>query len=146
MFSGNKFLTTIPAINISNGTSFSGMFFGCTALRTINIQLSFIGVLKNPTGGSTTMYYGIFHYCDNLVNVKFVENSIPVVGYRGSYKGTFDIHYSPYLTNESADSIIKGLCLNNTGYTLILRLHSDVIDKLTDEQVLEIANKKWVLG
>lgn len=142
MFESCGLLTTIPPLDTSNGLQFANMFNGCRNLHTIKGQLSF-KKLTDPIG-----YWKVFGSCTQLTNVRFVENSIPAyepLRPISSYN-VFDIHYSPYLTNESADSIIKGLCLNNTGYTLILRLHSDVIDKLTDEQVLEIANKKWVLG
>lgn len=147
MFYGAKLLTTIPAIDTSNGEFVYSMFSGCTALHTINGQLSFKNLHENANNINLN-YSGTFSICDHLTNIRFVENSIPAYGYIGSsmlYK-SLDVHYSPYLTNESADSIIKGLCLNKSGFSWTLALHSDVIDKLTDEQILEIANKNWELG
>ena len=143
MFQNCRLLTTIPPLDTSNGIQVAYMFDNCEKLHTIKGQLSF--KKYNDVLG----YWRVFGSCKQLTNVRFVENSIP------AYKplkltittyNVFDIYYSPYLTNDSADSIIKGLCLNDTGYKLILRLHSDVIDKLTDEQVSEVFTKKWSLG
>ena len=110
------------------------MFGGCTALHTINGQLSFKNLYESPSDININ-YSGTFSNCKNLTNIRFVENSIPAYRYIGSgmdYK-SLDVHYSPYLTNESVDSIIKGLCLNESGLSWTLSLHSDVVDKLTDE-------------
>lgn len=146
MFEDCGKLTTIPSLDTSSGLQVSYMFNACSRLRTIKGQLSFKSIITNrPELG----YSYVFGGCTHLTNVRFVENSIPAyIPLKTAYTfyNVFDIHYSPYLTNESVDSIIKGLCLNNTGYTLILRLHSDVIKKLTDEQVLEVTNKNWELG
>lgn len=147
MFQDCRLLTTIPSLDTSNGLQVAYMFNNCEKLHTIKGRLSFKSAI---TTQSEIGYWRVFGNCKQLTNVRFVENSIPAykplqLSYETIYN-VFDIYYSPYLTNDSADSIIKGLCLNNTGYKLILRLHSDVIDKLTDEQVLSVANKNWSLG
>lgn len=143
MFANCRLLTTIPPLDTSNGIQVAYMFNNCEKLHTIKGQLSF--KKHNDVLG----YWRVFGNCKQLANVRFVENSIPAyepLELPTTTYNVFDIHYSPYLTNDSVDSIIKGLCSNDTGYKLILRLHSDVIDKLTDEQILEIANKNWELG
>lgn len=80
----------------------------------------------------------MFVGCTNLKTVRFVKDSIDLM--------TLDMKYCKDLTTESIDSIINGLSQNTSVINLTLRLHSDVIDKLTDEQLLKIANKNWQLG
>lgn len=134
MFCYATSLISIPALDTSKGKIFYKMFSGAQNLTTINGVLSFEGTSDLNT-------FCMFEYCTSLQTVKFVENTIKFV-----YSSAFDIHYSSHLSDESIDSIIKALCQNESGRTWTLRLHSDVIKKLTDEQVLEVTNKNWELG
>lgn len=51
---------------------------------------------------------------------------------------------SPLLSAESIQSIIDGLA--TVEEQKILKLHSSVVEKLTEEQVAQIANKNWNVG
>lgn len=165
MFSGNRYVVTVPEIDTSNGTIFSGMFsscsrlvnlpnldtskgvtfdrmfLSCNSLKIIPFTLSFKNVKGRVIDGFTP-YSRMFEGCKKLESLTFEENSITAK----YHYGNLDIHYSQYLSEESVNSIIKGLCINETNTKWTLALHSDVINKLTDEQVLEVTNKNWELG
>lgn len=129
MFYSSNVIST-PKLYTAGGTSFRGMF-GYSSCETINGELT----LKNlKIGGLYNMFVG----CTQLKTVRFVKDSIDLM--------TLDMKYCKDLTTESIDSIINGLSQNTSVTNLTLRLHSDVIDKLTDEQLLKIANKNWQLG
>ena len=73
--------------------------------------------------------------CDELEEIRFVEYSIVK---RISFRD------SPKLSVESIDSIINGL--ETVDEQTKLTLHSDVVEKLTDEQWQVIYDKNWTVG
>ena len=74
--------------------------------------------------------------CDNLVNLTVYCK----------LTNTFLLDYAKNLTTESVDSVINAL-ENLTGQnSQVLKLHSDVKAKLTEEQISTITSKNWTLA
>ena len=69
-----------------------------------------------------------------LEEIRFAPKSIFV---------NFPFSTSAVLSNESIQSVIDGLADLTGKATQTLDLHSNVINKLTDEQWLQIGNKNW---
>lgn len=111
----------------ANVNKFYRTFDYCTALETIDglpIDFSSItDVLSYP-----------FYYCTALVDVRFVANSI---------KKSITIAQSDKLSTDTIQSVIDGLADLTGGTAQTLDLHSDIVNKLTDEQILQITNKNW---
>lgn len=104
----------------------SNAFRHCTLLEEI------IGVLDGD-GGSEN-FINTFYGCKALREVRFKPNTI-------RYK--FDISHSPDLSDASVQSIIDGLADLTGQDTLTLDFHSDIVLKLTEEQVMQIISKNW---
>ena len=127
MFFGCEALTTIPQLDLSNGANFGYMFFKCRALTTIPLIDTSKGTSFNQ------MFYG----CTSLENISFVANCI---------KKSISFAQSPLLIDESIQSIIDGL-VDLTGQTAqTITFHSDVKNKLTEEQIAQITSKNWTLA
>lgn len=126
MFHSCKSIVQIDNINVSNSTDCYQMFFANEKLTTISSTLNV---------SKCTEFSGMFAYCQSLINVSFTQNSIK-----------YDISFgqSSKLSDESIQSIINGLATVST--TRTLKFSSTVINKLTDEQLLQIANKNWSIG
>lgn len=117
--------TRIPVPFTIEGIKADGTFYYATALKTISLL-----VLNGVTG-----YSNCFVGCSRLENIT-IEGSIDV---------NFNISATAVLTNESVQSIIDHL-KDLTGATAqTLGLHSDVMSKLTEEQLLTITAKNWTL-
>ncbi len=79
-----------------------------------------------------------FYYCKALKNLTFTEDSVIAF--------PITLADSNLLTTESVDSVIHAL-KDLTGETAKkIVLHTDVINRMSDEQVLQISNKNWQLG
>lgn len=121
-FSYNKFDTS----NVSYWRQAFGL---CQELETIEPILDFTSYVNSAYGS------GIFKACYKLKNIKIAPNTI----------GTkFDIGSSGLLTDESIQSIIDGL--SSVEETQLLTFHSDVEQKITEEQLSVIHSKNWELG
>ena len=75
----------------------------------------------------------MFSVCSSLKNISFVA---------GCIKKSISFSQSP-LTDESIQSIIDGLA-DLTGQTAqTITFHSDVKNKLTEEQIASATSKNW---
>lgn len=127
-------LKVVGKLNLSNATSLSNLFYMCTNLKYFDIQGS------------------------NLVNVTnigsaFANNSsLTTVKFGYNLKPTVDFTPTPKLTLESLLSIIDGLYdFTGNGETPTssqgnLKLGSDNLAKLTDEQKAIATSKGWTLS
>ena len=109
---------------------FVDTFKGLTNCRTIN--LSSWNLVDNDTSSA----FG-FADCPNLVNLNFGNN----VTLKGVHAGAFssDISLSP----ESAVSIFNALADLSGTDSKTLRLPSEVIARLTSDQISIATNKNW---
>lgn len=106
-----------------NIKGYTQAFSGCTALKKIDGVLDF--------SSATDVRY-MFDNCNSLEEMRFEPNTLSL---------SISLARSSKLTSESLQSIIDGLATVTTAQNLTL--HTDVVDKLTDEQVLTIQNKNW---
>ncbi len=114
-------------VDISKATAHINLFRGCEALEIID---------GTPLDFSSASSLNIFNLCYSIVELRVVPQSIKV---------NLVCSYSPYLSNESIQSIIDGLA-DLTGQTSQkITFHSSVVLKLTDEQKLTILLKNWEL-
>ena len=124
MFYYCRNLTTIPQLDVSNGTDFNYMFQNCSNLITIP-QL-------DTSNGRT--FNDMFKYCYALENTFFVA---------GCIKKSISFVHSPLLNDESRQSIFDGLA-DLTGQTSqTITFHSNVKNKLTEEQIASATSKNW---
>lgn len=111
---------------------FNAMFNFASSLKTIKGRL-------NPYNAQNYQY--AFNQCSALEDVEFISGSI----YPSWNSGISFLRCSK-LTDKSIQSIIDGLC-DLTGETAQkLSLHTNVINKLTDEQKVQILSKNWTVG
>ena len=123
LFAQSNNLKSVNFVNsTSKVTNFSGLFAGKTVLETVK------GLDLSSATNVTNMFLG----CSNLKNVTFVENSIKI---------SFNLGSSPFLTDESIQSLKNGLATVETAQDLTI--HNDVATKLTDEQKGIISSKNW---
>jgi hypothetical protein len=127
-FQSSENLRFIVGIDTASAVIVQSMFNQCLALETIQEPLNFQNVV------SATNMTSVFAKCNALKNIKFVSETIKV---------SIAIP-SPVLSDESIQSIIDGLATVET--TQKLTLHTDVVVKLTDDQLLTMASKKWEVG
>lgn len=114
----------------SNTVNHLGMCTGCSSLKSIE-TLDFSGRGGFWSNNSNFM----FGDCTALEEIRIVKESIKTRAHFGS---------SPLLSDESIQNIIDGLATVETSTTLYL--HTDVVLKLTEEQILTIQNKNWNIG
>ena len=81
---------------------------------------------------SCTSARNTFYMCTALEDFRVLPLSIAYA---------LEIPYSPLLSAETRQSIIEALL--PIGGTMVL--HPDVVAKFTEEQILEITNKNWVV-
>lgn len=125
--------------NVLEKVDLSGM--NALIPNSINRTFSNCKVLKEVIGDfdltNCASSTNAFYYCNALEEIRFVEKTI--------YK---DLAFatSPLLSDKSIQSIIDGLAdLTDTDLQTIT-FHSDVVDKLTDEQYEQIESKNWAVG
>lgn len=100
-------------------------FYNCMSLVTMNTpSLSSIG--SSALGR-----------CSKLVNITLAKSAITT---------SFGLASSSLLSDESIQNIIDSLADLTGGTTATLSLHSDVVQKLTDEQLLAIEAKNWAVS
>lgn len=115
-------------VNTKNATNFSGMIHYCTALEEIDGTPLDLSSATNTTN--------IFAGCSNLIEVRFVTNSI---------KRSIPFNSCNMLSTETIQSIIDGLADLSSGTAQTLTLHATVGAKLTDTQKATITAKNWTL-
>lgn len=99
------------------------MCYGADNLREIKGDFSF----RNCTSATDP-----FKYCEALEEISFLPLSVPYI---------LPIPDSPLLSAETRQSIVEALMPVGGE----LNLHNDVVAKFTEEQILEITNKNWVV-
>ena len=109
---------------------FHTTFYGLTNCQTIN--LSSWNIVDNNTSAS----YG-FADCPNLVNLNLGNN----VTLKGVHSMAFSGDIS--LSSESAVSIFNALADLSGTSSQTLRLPSEVIARLTSDQISIATNKNW---
>ena len=62
---------------------------------------------------------------------------------KGCIKLSLSFASCPFLSDETIQSIIDGLADLTGGTMQELDFHSDIVNKLTEEQWLQIYNKNW---
>ena len=127
MFASCSSLTEIPLIDTSNGTNFGYTFYFCQSLTTIS-QLDV---------SSGTNFSNMFAFCPKLTTISFAE---------GCIKRAISFAQSSLLSGESVQSIIDGLADLTGGPYQKVTFHSDIVDKLTDEQKQQVTDKNWTIG
>ena len=117
--------TIILNVDTQKTTRMDEMFTNLDALETIGGKpLDFT---------SCTQANSIMRNCKALKEFRVAPNSINL---------RFEVN-SVNLSAETIQSIIDGLADLTGGTAQTLDLHSDVADKLTPEQLTQIANKNW---
>lgn len=106
--------------------SITTMISNCTLLKKVNAKFDLFS-LEDITVSLINI--------PKLEEIRFCDATIYV---------NLAIHTSPLLSDESIQSIIDGL--DTVEIQKTLKLHSDVVEKLTDEQLKTIANKNWTVG
>lgn len=120
-------LTEIIGLNFFNAENVEGMFRSCYSLKSLPL----INAPKIINWNNT------FIYCNSLENISFALNSI---------KASISLAYSKLLSDESIQSIIDGLADLTGQDSQVLTLHSDLEDKISDEQKAYVVSKNWQLA
>lgn len=153
------FNSTFKKVSITNMSSkcvcLGGAFCSATRLEVINGDLDFSG-LATVTGMNSCpycdefLYHGlsITFYNTPIKEIRFKKESIPAI-----YGTSLSFNKAVNLSDDSINSIIDGLVTYNTenpapegAYQTTISLPSNVVDKLTDEQLTKINNKGWKVG
>lgn len=123
MFDGCSNLIIPPDIDFSECRNVQGIFRNCTSLKMASVcaplaigayvfnncqSLKTIEYLNLP---SATNYTASFYRCESLKNIYVEPNSI---------KASVSFNFCYNLTPESVENIVKGLCDDVTGQTLII--------------------------
>lgn len=93
-----------------------------------------IVTIRKITVVAATGYTNTFYNCQDLKNITF----------GGTIGQDISFANSKYLTAESIQNIIDHLATVTSAKTLTF--HATVAGKLTEEQLLQIANKNWQVG
>lgn len=141
-------LEEINMINSGDGyKNLNGMFRECTKLETINMSgcdLSNVNSLNSS--GLLNMFIG----CTNLTNLNLGTGlgsgyNCTAFTYNVQY-GNLDLSMTNKLTKESVINVFNGLgttnATNNNNRPSI-KLHSDVYNQLSSEEILIATDKNW---
>ena len=145
-FKNCEALETVPAFNTVNVTTMNSTFSGCRSLITVS---------PFDTNRVTDMS-ATFYFCEaletvpafNTSNVTYIDNifsrcsSLTNIGGFTGLKQNLDLTDSPKLTIESIVNIIT-TAANMSSSPRTLTLHSDVFDKLSQEQIATATAKGW---
>lgn len=124
VFTNDSALEYVKGFNIQNSKKMNYIFSGCIKLTDVDIL----------DASNVNDFNKAFTTCSSLTNISFVELSIKV---------SISFSDSPLLSNESIQSIINGLA-DLTGQTAqTIKFHSDVKNKLTEEQIASATSKNW---
>lgn len=124
MFRSCGNLKYIEGVNTSNSTDIQ-YFISSTKVE----------VIKEPLNLTKVKRAGNAFACTTLREIRFFSETIKV---------SISFVYCSQLSAESIQSIIDGLATVETMQTLTL--HTDIIAKLTTEQITTIVNKNWTTG
>ena len=132
-------------INSCKCTNFNNAFYNCKATRIKGINLesarttncmfrsASIVTIEEPLNVPNVVDFGTpFWQCSTIENLRFVEETIHC---------SIPFAHSPKLSAESIQSIIDGLAYVETAQNLTL--HTNVVAKLTVEQLTQITDKNW---
>ena len=142
---------TIKGNTAGNGVVFNRIFRNVSSLETLdltefNAKISaemtmaffydskLFEILGELDFTAVTSFSNTFIGCANLVTITPKANTIKI---------SIDLSYCNLLSDLSIQSIIDGLADLTGGTAQTLDFHADVLAKLTDEQLLEIAIKNW---
>ena len=133
VISGDGMFREIPQLEVIDLTEFNRKFRSVNYFTLANKKLkSILGALDVS---ACTAFSNSFNVdAGALADIEFVPNTIKV---------TVSFQYCPNLSEVSIQSIIDGLADLTGGTSQILYLHSTTINKLTDEQYLQISAKNW---
>lgn len=106
--------------------TFPNVFYERAGLKEILCEFDFTNCIKTTN---------CFYDCISLETVRFKANTISI---------PLSLSSSPLLSDESIQNIIDGLAAVETQQKITF--HSDVVDKLTDEQLATINSKNWTVG
>ena len=124
MFVSCEKLISVKGLNTQSAKNTNFLFTNCYVLTDVNtLDLS-----------NATYIASMFLACKKLTNISFVKSSIKI---------SISFKESSLLSNESIQSIIDGLA-DLTGKTAqTITFHSDVKNKLTEEQIASVTLKNW---
>ena len=139
-------------IDMSQARGADGMFYGAY-VKNVTLDLSNVETMSNfinsGDGGSFVNitltvsdkcigYNKAFYYVRSTTHLIFTEGSV--------IAADISFSYSNLLDDESIQSIINAL-QDRTGQTALkVTFHTDVVNRLTDAQLAQIAAKNWQLG
>ena len=146
MFDGCRSLQTVPLFTTSSVTDMNSMFHTCTSLESVP---------SLDTSSVTDIDY-MFAYCENLqtiplLNVSNVYGtdymfwgcySLTNLGGFTGLKTNLDLSSSTLLTIDSVMNVVNAAA-DMTSEPQTLTLHSDVFDKLTQDQIATATAKGW---
>lgn len=124
----NSAFTVLPVIDCSSANSLQNWFYGSYNLHTIRLIRVHSGI---------TTYYNAFSVCTVLKEVRF----------EGEIVASINFGDCSQLSMDSVDSIISCLGKYEDGKSRTLKLHKNVKNNLTPEQIATITNdKNWTLA
>jgi hypothetical protein len=155
-FQNNKNITEIPVIDCINMTDLTMAFYSCNnrSFKTVSLKntqnvivwkefihntfIETIGVLNLSGAVNASSYYSMFSGNNSLTNLEIVPETI-------KYSITIP---SPVLSDESIESILKGLAPVET--TQLLSVNIKVLDRILDDKffdlVSEVVDKGWEIS
>ena len=125
MFNGCSSLTTIPLLDTSNVTSMSNMFYDCMQITSIP-QLN--------TSNVTSMS-NMFRYCRSLTKISMLNIGT-----------SLDISPCTKMTREALLEVLGNLKDLTNSTSKKLTLGSDLLAKLTEDDIAIATNKNWTLA
>ena len=171
MFKSCIKLTSVPQIDVRNVTNVTSMFAGSTAssvLRSLP-DFNFIN-LKNFGGSSSYSWLYDLHLClesigvidcDSITDISYVfgRTTCTYLTHLGGFRnlgkassvsgtnGNYFMTYAPNLTYESVMNVINLLYdrAANGLSTLTLKLHTNHMAMLSDDDIAIATNKGWTL-
>lgn len=127
----SRSLETVIMSDTSNVTNFERPFGECDNLKHVS-TLSF-----KSLGKTTGQYLNVFDRLKNIETILFEKDSILLAYFECATS-------SDKLTDETIQSVIDGYAY--TDYSKTCRFNSKVVERITDEQLLQAANKNLEIG
>lgn len=130
-------LIVFPSIDTSNAKDMHNMFAYCTALDSV-------GLLEC---GKVSNISGIFNYCNNLKHLGgFTNLGRYLNGTIGSAaNAVLDIRWANQLTTSSVLNVFNTIANVSTAKMCLIRLHPDVLNKLSADDIAIATNKGWTI-
>lgn len=130
-FAYSRSLETVIMSDTSNVTSFERPFAECVKLKHVS-TLSF-----KSLGKTTGQYLNVFDGLKNIETILFEKDSIFLDYFNCATS-------SDKLTDETIQSVIDGYAYTDYSKTCIF--NSKVVERITDKQLLQAANKNLEIG